>query len=203
MVRQVSGHTSTGWTIKNSQRICLGPRKEKNKKKVFSWGFRTLLARGHWQCTHCSANGQYWQSVRNVLGNVKCRPGQKMYSLLPCGQTNASHSDFSVRLLFSLLCIRDKNLILKIILKCISQQETWYLCQKSQDPSSGATSNKSAKCPWHTVPWFHIKPQLILILGLPKTEKHERSFSRDFETQQMTLTADKQFFLLREQVPEG
>lgn len=104
---------------------------------------------------------------------------------------------------FLLLCIRDKNLILKIILKCISQQETWYLCQKSQDPSSGATSNKSAKCPWHAVPWFHIKPQLILILGLPKTEKHERGFSRDFETQQMTLTADKQFFLLREQVPEG
>lgn len=104
---------------------------------------------------------------------------------------------------FFLLCIWDKNLILKIILKCISQQETWYFCQKSQDPSSGATSNKSVKCPRHAVPWFHIKPQLILILGLPETEKLERGFSRDFKTQQMTLATEKQFFLLREQVPEG
>lgn len=47
----------------------------------------------------CSANEQFWKSVRNVFGNVTYRPGQKIYSLPPSRQRNASHSDFSVRLL--------------------------------------------------------------------------------------------------------
>lgn len=54
----------------------------------------------HTESGGCSANEQFRKSVRNVFGNVKCRPGQKIYSLPPCRQRNAPHSDFSVRLLF-------------------------------------------------------------------------------------------------------
>lgn len=166
IVRSMSGPTNTGW---KNWRISLGIRKKKILS-IFLWFFRIIVAKGHWQWgVHTLQHP--WKSVGNMFGNVKCRPEQKMHDLPLHAQRKAPHSDFSVTLLFFPTVHPGQESHSKIILKCISQQEAWYLCQKSQEPVSEATSNRSVKCPWHRVPWLHIKPQLILILRLAKTEK--------------------------------
>ena len=164
----MSGPTNTGWTLANSWWTCLCTRKK--NVKYFPSFFRTILARGHWQWrVRTLRHWHPWKSMGDMYGNMKCRPKQKIFNLLSGTQRNASHSDFSVMLLFFPAAHSGQESHSKIILKCISQQETWYLWQKSQDPASEGTSNRCVKCPWHTVPWFHIKPQFILILRFAKT----------------------------------
>lgn len=83
----------------------------------------------------------------DMSGKMKCKSEKKISNLPTCTQKNASHSDFSIILLFFPTGHLGQESHSKIILKSMSQQEAWYLCQKSQDPASEVTSNRSVKCP--------------------------------------------------------